>query len=115
MKQTLQSSDFNSPLVTKGSLIDAGRFCELVHNKDVTRKVEFGFRFHWHEAKKKKLSPLGVILRVKSLGQSKNPMVLEVLSSLGCSIQDVYGREFLKKKRKPSGGFHLQGALLTNQ
>src|SRR5687767_8463466 len=49
LNQTMTSRDAVTPLVTRGPLIDAGTFKDVIHNRDTDKELFLGFRFHVHE------------------------------------------------------------------
>lgn len=49
--QTVASSDGVTPLVTRGDLIDAGSYKDIVHQHDLAKELFFGIRYHIHESK----------------------------------------------------------------
>jgi len=46
LSQTIKSPDAATPLVTRGPLIDAGNFSDIVFNHDTRLNLFFGVRFH---------------------------------------------------------------------
>lgn len=110
LKQTLQSSDTLSNLVTKEKLIDVGKFTELVFQHNSLAKIFFGLRFHTHDPERS-IKPVGSYapgaLELELAG-GKSPREV-ILTSY--TILDTYKRLFLKRKRFASGNYSLSGNL----
>src|ERR1700686_1171589 len=54
LDQTMSSRDAITPLLTRGPLIDAGSFKNIVHNHDTTKTIFLGLRYHLHDEKEEK-------------------------------------------------------------
>jgi len=53
LNQTMSSRDAVTPLVTRGPLVNAGPFKNIVHNHDISKLVFLGLRYHMHDLRAK--------------------------------------------------------------
>src|ERR1700722_14587874 len=58
LKQTVNSDDTKTPLISHGELVDIGSYKDYVHAHDKSKKIFFGLRFDTHD-KPKDCSPVG--------------------------------------------------------
>lgn len=111
LNQTMNSRDIITPLVTRGQLIDAGTFKDVVYGHDTTKELFFGLRFHVHEAREQigpvGESPPGVLTVTLKAGDQPQDVVLKRYE-----LFDVYQRPFLSRSRHRSGSYTLSGLQL---
>jgi hypothetical protein len=110
LKQTWQSYDPETSLVTRGEIVDLGTFRELIHSHDLTLDLFFGLRFHTHDLDDE-LQPLG----------DYPPGALELSfssseSPFGCSLKrykvlDIFKRTYLTRSLLKSGHYSLRGGV----
>ncbi|HLE64353.1 MAG TPA: DUF3696 domain-containing protein [Pyrinomonadaceae bacterium] len=109
MAQTLRSHDAETALVTRGPLIDAGRYSDLVYNHNANLNITFGLRFHVHDIKK----------RLKQIGEYP-PGAIELIFDMPrvgtqsprlkrFDLYDMYVRPFLRFSRRSEEKFQLSG------
>lgn len=106
LSQTILSSDSVTPLVTRGPLVDAGSFKNLVHNHDTSKALFLGLRYHLHEEKGKvskigTYPPGGIELTLKE-GASGN------IALQSFALFDVLRRPFLRESRNRNGTYSLK-------
>ncbi len=114
MKQTLESSDEALALRTKGELFNAGSFRDLIYRHDVRRKLTLSVRRGavrpkgslkqlWHY-------PPGVleIAFSKDTSDSAAPVLSEY------TVRDLYGRMLLRRRRRESGRYTVEGLQMTS-
>ena len=53
LNQTMIARDAVTPLVTRGPIVDAGTFKDIVNNHDLDKDIFFGVRFHTHDPRPK--------------------------------------------------------------
>jgi hypothetical protein len=93
MKQTLDSLDFDLPLLTRGEFASIGWFEDFIFIHDVSRLLSFHIRFHEHERKErgelKKIGsyPPGTISLQFAERTTKNEIDLTSFS-----VQDIFHR-----------------------
>jgi predicted ATPase len=107
LKQTLLSKDPTVALMTRGSIVNAGSFWDLVHGHDVGRHIDLSLRFlHDDPTRGQKL---------KKLGQYP-PGSVELSFGLAADgsteltqyrARDRYGRLYLERRRLASGRYSL--------
>lgn len=109
LNQTVASRDTMTPLVTKGSLFDAGTFQNVVHSHEADRPVTFGLRYHVHGTRPTPLLKVGHYppgaLEV-TLSRSADPNI-PVLSKY--QTYDLYLRPFLARELQTDGTYSVQG------
>lgn len=108
MAQTTLSRDAMTPLVTRGPLMDAGTFRDILHDRDISRNLSLGFRFHNHDP-----MPGG---RIRKIGDYP-PGAIEVTFEAGerpediqlkqFELSDVYNRLYVRQTRNPKGTYRL--------
>jgi predicted ATPase len=108
MNQTMQSRDVASPLVSRGTLFDAGSFRNLLTDHNVQRELSFGIRFHIHNSEEQE--------ELKEVG-AYPPGALEItfratddphVSMLASyTVFDVYSRRFVTRKRQEGGHYSI--------
>jgi len=107
LKQTMSSSDGVTPLVTRGPLVDAGYFKNIVHNHDISKPLFLGLRYHLHEEKGKidKIGsyPPGGIELTLAAGERAEDIVLRRFA-----LFDVLRRPFLVESRNRNGSYMLK-------
>jgi hypothetical protein len=107
LNQTMSSRDGVTPLVTRGPLVDAGYFKNIVHNHDISKRLSLGLRYHLHEEKGKigKIGgdpPGGVELTLVA-GKRSEDIVLRRFA-----LFDVLRRPFLVETRSLNGTYTLK-------
>ncbi|HEY6281327.1 MAG TPA: DUF3696 domain-containing protein [Burkholderiales bacterium] len=109
MKQTLQSHDIISALVTRGPLIDAGNYKDLVFEHDPRHELFFGLRFHVRD-KDRKLKPVSeyppgaiglTFERPEQHSQAPRLKRYELF--------DIFMRPYVRFNRSSPGSFRLSG------
>lgn len=114
LAQTLQVDDAKTSLVTRGPLIDVGRYKDFVFQGDERKPIQFGLRFHYHEdaAKAKALGtyPPGSIDLVfdRPLSKTGGPELRRY------GIYDIYYRNYGAFVRSRSGAMRFVGPLANN-
>lgn len=113
LKQTWTSGDANTPLVTRGDILDLGNYNSLIYSHDSNLDLFFGFRFHTHD-RRDNLKPIGTY----------PPGVIELTfcsdeSPFGCGLKkyrvlDVYKRPFVSRSLLKSGKYSLAGGLFKD-
>jgi hypothetical protein len=97
-----------TPLVTRGPLVDAGTFQDIVFNHKTSLDIYFGIRFHTHDPHKsiKKIGkyPPGVVELIFAAGETPQDFILK-----SYAVQDMYMRPFLRRTRLSSGNYSLKG------
>jgi len=108
LTQTILCRDRNTALVTRGPLIGAGTFKDIVFNHETDLDVYFGIRFHTHDQDRslKKVGeyPPGVIELTFAANETPQTCVLK-----SYAVQDIFKRPFLKRTRLSSGNYSLSG------
>jgi predicted ATPase len=111
LNQTMASRDAMTPLVTRGRLVDAGPFKNIVHNHDTFRHLFFGLRYHTHEVKGKigKIGdyPPGAAEITLVAGKQPEDIVLQRYA-----LFDILQRPFLSQTRNNSGTYTLKSESL---
>ncbi|MCB9168885.1 MAG: DUF3696 domain-containing protein [Flavobacteriales bacterium] len=108
LHQTVNSRDFNSPLILKGSSYDAGNYQEIARNYITENPIQFGYFYHLHESDEE-LDPVGMD------APGGFEVTFGVDSKLGdvqlrkTTIYDVYRRKYLSLKQLNSGKYSYQG------
>lgn len=112
LDQTMSSRDAITPLLTRGPLIDAGSFKNIVHNHDTTKTLFLGLRYHLHDGKEEKAK--GKIGKIGTYG----PGGLEITLKAGKRFEeivmqrfalfDVIKRPFLRQDRAADGSYTLK-------
>jgi hypothetical protein len=106
MAQTLASRDVMTPLVTRGPLIEAGTFKDIIHNRDVTQALFLGLRYHLHTPTES-TKPVGEYV----------PGAIEVTLAAGdrpedirlqdFALYDIYKRPYIRHRYNSRGGYTL--------
>lgn len=111
LKQSILAKDQTVALKTKGDLINAGSFNDLVYRHENERKITFSFRL----SKKLKMTKVRTL---KPVGEyppgscsftywiGDNPKQLDLIKF---EVLDVYGRSFLTRSYLKSGKYSLRG------
>jgi hypothetical protein len=112
LNQTMTSRDAITPLVTRGPLVDAGTFKDIVYNRDLSREIFLGFRFHVHD----------ISADVSEIGQYP-PGALEISLRSGEQPQDIilkryelfdiYKRLYFRRSRRRNGTYTLDGLKMS--
>jgi predicted ATPase len=109
LDQTMSSRDAITPLLTRGPLIDAGSFKNIVHNHDTTKTLFLGLRYHLHdETEAKKIGKIGTFgpggleLTLKA-GKRFEEIVMQRFA-----LFDVINRPFLQQDRGHDGSYTLK-------
>jgi hypothetical protein len=115
MDQTMSSRDAVTPLVTRGPLLDAGPFQNIIHKHDVSKPLFLGFRWHTHSKDEGKG-------RIGKIG-SHPPGGIEVTLVAGDQSEDILlkrfalfdslKRPFLAQTRRRSGSYSLASSAFT--
>ncbi|MBX3046653.1 MAG: DUF3696 domain-containing protein [Anaerolineales bacterium] len=114
LKQTLESSDVTTALMTKGPLIDVGLFKDFVHNHDPNKQLSLDIRFVHSNSKKKGEvgeSPPGEFI---SLFEKAEGVVPNDIQLSRYFVKDIFGRAMLsrtKQKDYYSLNFRPKGTL----
>lgn len=107
LNQTMSSRDAVTPLVTRGPLVDAGLFKNIVHNHDISKALFLGLRYHLHEEKGKigKIGsyPPGAVELTLVAGERPEDIVLRRFA-----LFDILRRPFLHETRNPNGTYTLK-------
>lgn len=108
MNQTMSSRDTVTPLVTRGPLVNAGTFKDIIHKRDTTKQLFLGFRFHVHDRKgrikKVRSYPPGSVELTLVAGEQSEDILLKRYE-----LFDIYNRPYLYQFRRPSGAYTLKG------
>lgn len=95
LDQTIASRDPITALLTRGPLVDAGAFKNIVHNHDVSKAIFFGLRYHLHPVKGKigKIGtyPPGSVELTIATGKRSEDVVLREYA-----LFDLLNRPFLR-------------------
>jgi predicted ATPase len=83
MAQTLASRDVVTPLVTRGPLIEAGTFKDILHNRDTSQTLFLGLRYHLHTPTDS-TKPVGEYV----------PGAIEITLAAGDRPEDIRLRDF---------------------
>src|SRR5271155_4427311 len=116
LDQTVASRDGVTPLVTRGPLVDAGLFRNIVHNHDVSEPLFFGLRYHMHNLRGKlgKIGsyPPGALEVTLVAGDRPEDIVLKRFA-----LFDILQRPFLHRSRNRDGTYSLESHAfrLTSQ
>ena len=108
MKQTMRGASSTTPLITRGALVNAGDFRDLVTNADLDNILEFQLDFHTHVPDDKKSLehvghyPPGSITASFKNSDAGSEMVLQKFE-----VRDIYGRRMLSRDRKADGNYTL--------
>ncbi len=107
LDQTIASRDAITPLLTRGPLVDAGSFKNIVHNHDTSKTLFFGLRYHLHPPKGKigKIGayPPGGVELTMAEGKRSEDIVLREFA-----LFDVLNRPFLRQSRDADGFYNLE-------
>jgi predicted ATPase len=107
LRQTLSSGRADSPLVIRGTLINAGSFSDLVHRHILSSEVSFDFRFQITATKPTKqgigVNPPAVCEVSFGSGSYSTDVNLERYS-----VEDAFGRSLLLRNRWDNGGYSLE-------
>jgi len=110
LNQTFSSRDAATPLVTRGPLVDAGSFKNIVHNHDISKSLFLGLRYHMHDARSKAGTigkvgeyPPGAAEITLVAGKRSEDIVLRRFALL-----DILQRPFLSQSRTRSGAYTLR-------
>jgi predicted ATPase len=107
MNQTVASRDKITPLISRGSLIDAGNFQDLLHNHDASAELKFSFDFHTHDSDNE-TRPVGHY----TPGGIRATFVADGTSGIASlskyEIVDLFRRSYISLT-KGSSGFTLRG------
>jgi hypothetical protein len=108
LNQTILSSDEVTPLVTRGPLVDAGSFKNIVHNHDNSKELFLGLRYHLHEEEKGKIGKIGTyppggIELTMVQGERPEDIVMQRFA-----LFDVLRRPFLAESRASDGTYTLK-------
>ena len=108
LNQTISSRDIVTPLVTRGPLVDAGTFKDVIHKRDTRKQLFLGFRYHVHDPKPKikKVGayPPGAVEVTLTVGERPQDILLKRYE-----LFDLYKRPFLHRLRRPNGVYSLKG------
>jgi predicted ATPase len=111
LSQTISSRDAVTPLVTRGPLVNAGPFRNIVHNHDVSKPLFLGLRYHMHDAKGKlgKIGtyPPGAAEITLVPGKRSEDIVLKRFA-----LFDTMRRPFLSQSRNPGGSYNLKSEAI---
>lgn len=111
IKQTLGCGDDSVPLMTKGPLIDAGSFKDLIARHNTSLPLRLSLRFHHHTPEKgEKIPKIGYmppgeisVSFTSTQGLTPNDFQLEEYE-----IFDTYSQPYLSRKRISNKQFSLQ-------
>jgi predicted ATPase len=109
LDQTFASRDTTTPLVTRGPLVDAGSFKNIIHNHDVTKHLFLGLRYHLHKLSAR--DPVGKIGSYPpggielTMATGKDPENIELREF---ALFDVHNRWFLRQTQDDKGFFDLE-------
>jgi predicted ATPase len=108
--QTMSSRDAQTPIVTRGPLIDTGSFRDIIHGHDLSKAISLQFRFHifTDQPEKKDLVPPGATAITLRAGDDAEGISLQEFE-----LSDLYNRPLLKKSRRATGGYETSGPLLA--
>jgi hypothetical protein len=108
LSQTMASRDSTIPLVTRGALVDAGPFKEVLHNHNLSKQLFLGLRYHEHEVTQK-LAKIGVYPPGSTeITLTSGDRPEDVLLSQ-FEVFDVFRRPFFRQFRNSDGGYTLSG------
>jgi hypothetical protein len=113
LKQSLESRDASQALRTRGNLFDAGSFEDLISDKDASRDLILGVRFHSHvgedasDLKPPPAYPPGEIELAFESTRSEASARLKTFT-----IRDIYGRDLIQRQRSDSGRFSFECAWI---
>jgi hypothetical protein len=107
LDQTIASRDAVTPLLTRGPLVDAGSYKNIIHNHDTSKKLFFGIRYHLHKPRKKigkvgAYPPGGVELTMEEGKRSEDIVLREF------ALFDFMNRPFLRQLRDEEGLYRLE-------
>ena len=111
LNQTLTSRDAHRALITRGHLIDAGSYADLIHNHDTDLSLSLTIGFHLHDQDGDE--------DVEDVGDCP-PGALEVAFDYSeengiqlrmYKVYDVFRRRYFSRRRNPSGTFSLDGLV----
>jgi hypothetical protein len=107
LNQTMSSRDAVTPLVTRGPLVNAGPFRNIVHNHDISKPIFLGLRYHMHDARGKVAKvgayPPGTAEITLAAGKRSEDIVLQRFA-----LFDMLRRPFLSQSRNPGGSYTLK-------
>jgi hypothetical protein len=113
LDQTMSSRDSMTPLLTRGPLIDAGAFTNIVHNHNPNKAMFLGLRYHLHDKDAETARVKGKIGKIGTYP----PGGLEISLTAGQRFEeivmqrfalfDVINRPFLRQDRAPDGSYAL--------
>lgn len=104
MRQTIQSKDANTALVTRGDSTDVGFYRDYAYRHDTNNEVEFGFQFHNHsreegeELKSVGTYPPGEFQSTFRHGSSDQDLILKRYE-----VADLYGRQMIAIEQSDDG------------
>lgn len=113
MNQTVASRDKVTPLISRGSLIDAGNFRDVLHQHDLSKALTLSFDFHTHAADKDTLPIGNYPPGGMSVSFDADPQNLSAGLLAKYEIFDVFRRPYMSLIRK-ANGFRLRGIALKN-
>jgi hypothetical protein len=107
LDQTIASRDALTPLLTRGPLVDAGSYKNIIHNHDTSKKLFLGIRYHLHMLKGKPsrigaYPPGGVELMMEQGKRSEDIVLREF------ALFDFLNRPFLRQLRDDDGSYNLE-------
>jgi len=112
LDQTITSRDSATPLVTRGPLVDAGSFKNIVHNHDTSQPLFFGLRYHLHEPKgmigKIGTYPPGGLELTLRAGKRPEDIFMEQFA-----VFDFLKRPFLSQSRNRDGTYSLESKTIA--
>ncbi|ABC27147.1 DUF3696 domain-containing protein [Hahella sp. KA22] len=110
LNQTIKSNDTETPLVTRGRLIDAGNYKDFIHHHEENRNLFLGLRFHLHENRKANKPvgsyPPGAIELTFSKGREAHQLILNKYE-----LYDIFKRKYLSQSLNKSGKYSLSGNI----
>ena len=111
LAQTMRSPDSVTPIIAKGPLADLGSFQELLRNKDVSKPMSLGFKFHLHHESGKPdplgREPPGVIEMTFGAGDEPEEPILRKVE-----ISDAFSRLMYTRVRRGTKGYSLSSPYL---
>jgi hypothetical protein len=107
LNQTMSSRDALTPLVTRGPLMDAGMYKDIVHDHISSNEVFLGLRYHMHETKgrlgKVGKYPPGAVELTLGAGILPEDVILRQFE-----LFDIHKRSFLKSSRKSKNEYTFE-------
>lgn len=106
LKQTFESSDNQSALITKGPLVDAGNYKDLIFNHEEDRELSFSFQFHRHHRRQdEELEPPGAYAPGELELHFTSSQRGRGIKLLSYRVRDIFGRNLLRRDLLPSGRY----------